>query len=628
MSSTRFCRVPLARTIALGLFAAGAAGLGAQPARAQLADPQGVRLCGAEAKTSEYQALALYETAAGLALLDVPLGELVDELSGYAAKSGGVACAKATPANLAVSFPGQPPALLEGPVSMGLPASTASLSLMDPAICSSYAGTGTGMTLAVTDTNNQLLSLPGWSSLRYDLGTRRFEPSPLAGLRGPLVQCHSFPWTELLLHPPQYGAPGEDFSIFGGSFENRGDLLVEMIDPETGNRTGSLDVTQGVGFSYRLRVTNIGESAVNNVRIREFLPQATLTPTVDGGSWTCTGSAGGCPAASGTGVINMTVPALARDQSLTFEITRSLPGALPGAHSLVAAAAFVDPSHATGGGEKNPADNAQPLVLSVVANQAPSVACTVSTVNLQEDAAPMAASCTATDADGDAVTEMTLVNAAGGTGFAPLNDVVLARDGSTNTWNFTIQPQENLSGTVTLHVRATDELTATTASPTAITVNVAAVNDAPTFTTYATTIVLSPTGAVPTDGDGLSLDDGSAHLVSRTSDCGNAGADGCSISISNFFENIFSGAANEAQTMTGANPLACTTQSGTAVSTAFYTRPGAGPVSGAASDLSWVYSKATTAGTTITCNATFTDSGGAVSAVSTITFIMGPLPPP
>src|SRR5690606_32902261 len=116
-----------------------------------------------EAKSSEYQDLALYQTDAGLALLRVPVDELVDELSGYAAKSGTIGCAKATAANLTVEFPGQPLALLAGSVSIG--GAGTFVDLLDPALCTSYATAGDGMTIHLTDTNGVEQALPGWNAL-------------------------------------------------------------------------------------------------------------------------------------------------------------------------------------------------------------------------------------------------------------------------------------------------------------------------------------------------------------------------------------------------------------------------------------------------------------------------------
>src|SRR5690606_24204511 len=248
--------------------------------------------------------------------------------------------------------------------------------------------------------------------------------------------------------------PGEDFGIFGGSFENRGNLLVEMIDPESGNRVGQLETTQDLPFTYRLRVTNAGESEVAGVRIREFLPKLAFSPVVSDGTWTCTRSAGACPAANGAGPVQVDGLTLARDESITYEITRELPGALPGQLSMVAAAAFVDPSHATAGGEKDPADKAQPLVLSVVANKAPVVACSPATLSaLQEDGAMVPVSCTATDPDGDDVTAMGVNDTGGGASPVALSAVVHAG----GSLSFEVTPKPDASGSTTLHVTAQDE---------------------------------------------------------------------------------------------------------------------------------------------------------------------------
>ena len=619
MSLPRFCRMPLACSLALALVSLGAAAK--ESADANLAQP----LCGAEAKTSEYQDLALYAGAAGLALGELSIEQMVDALTG--AKSLG-ACAKATAANLAVAFPGQPPVLLSGPVTVG--GGGTSISVVEPVLCTSYSSSG--LTINLGDTNGGTSALTGWESIRYDLGTRRFVPVAAQAQNGALVQCHTFPWNQTVSNPPQYGAAGAGERIFRSSFDRTGDLLVEMIDSESGNRIGELEITEGQPFSYRLRVSNVGETTVEGVRIREFVPTQTLTPLVQAGSWSCVRENQASCGDNVPGAIALDGLSIAPGQSYTFDIDRAfaVPLPAPGGLSLVAAAAFVDPGHATGGGEKNLLDNAQALVLSVVANKAPVVSCTPASVTFVEDGAAQVVSCSATDADGDLINPaLAVTNSATGslTDFGPVT-VAVAAGAAADSWELTITPKAEQAGTLNIHAKATDVLGAV-GTPFALPVTVNAANDVPTFTTHSTTVVLSPTGLSPTDANGGSLDDGTVHLVSRGSDCGNSTSDGCTISISNFFAAIDPGAANEASQVVAPNTFTCVTQSGTSVTNAFYTRPNATTVANNAAGISWIYSKAAAADTVITCEVTFSDNGSpvATSLPTTITFSMAPPAP-
>ena len=615
-------RMPIACMLALGLAPVGGTVLAAP---ASDGGAGAVRLCGAEDKTSAYQDLALFESNDGLSLRRIGDAALIDELSG--AKSAG--CSKATAANLAVEFAGQPAALLAGPVSINTTHS--SFAVMDPVLCESYGFGPDSRTVQLTDTNGVQSTLGGFGALRYDLATRRFVQAAADATKGPYATCHSFPWDALLSNPPQYGAAGSSARIFGASFEITGDLLVEMIDPETGNRVGELDVTEGVGFSYQVRVTNVGENTLAGVRIREFLPQATLTPTVDGGSWTCQReTAASC--GSGSGAIGVSDLSIAPGQVYTYTVQRSFSSAATaGASSMVAAAAFVSPVHVTGGAEKRLSDNAQPLVLTVVANQAPSIACTPSNLSganaLAEDGAPVDVSCTATDGDGDAVSSMSLVNAAGGTGFGPVDVSPLVRDGSSNTWTFTVTPRaDENGGPVTLHLRATDEHGAQTPAAYALPVEVAAVNDAPTFSVKHATVTVAADGSDP----GLQF--------AFTPSCSGGN---CEAIIADQFFGFGSGAGNEpGQSVRAHNPLFgriraenCAVEgTGEPASGFFSTYPQFDvtdyqPIADAPK-VSILFQYRQVATGSVYCDFRFEDSGGAVSAPVRVTFTMqAPTPP-
>lgn len=632
MSLPRSCRVPLACSLALGLVSMASAAPASEGASSAS------RLCSAEAKASASQGLALYDTGAGLRLMDVPAADLAAELDGSLAKSGAENCAlKATAANLSVKFPGQVAALTAGGVSFFNPSKT--LDVLDPVLCHSYANAG--LTMALGDTNGAVQTVQGWESIRYDLGSRQVIPTSLKGDSGPLAYCFSFPYTSLVSDPTEFPpAAGNADGIFRGRFESQGDLRVEMLADDTLNTIRRLNVTAGYEFSYKLRVTNVGEGTVAGVAVHEYVPQdagALVQPVVDGGSWTCQReNAAACSTASGNGEIHLTGQMLAPGQSLTFRITRTVPAGTPGEQTLLAAAAFVDPSHASGGGEEKYEDNDASLVVKLLDNQPPTIACVdqaqaalATPVAMGEDGAARTFTCTVTDSDEiDTVASFAVT---GSSSFGPLQSFA-AVDGTAGDgiWTFTLTPKADEFGTANIVLRATDNRGA--ARDLGFAVNVASVNDAPSFDTYATTIVLSPTGAVPTDENGAQIGDAGAHFPTRGPECTNGANDACSISIGNFFEFVDAGPANEVAQTVEANLLNCTSTAGGTVLDMFMALPTASPAGAQASGshfaLGWTYSKSVAQGTTISCEASFVDSGGTSSLPVTITFIMGPLPPP
>lgn len=632
MSLPRICRVPLACSLALGLVSVADAAPRTEGAT------NASRLCSAEAKTSASQGMALYDTGAGLRLMDVPAADLAAELDGSLAKSGAGDCAfKATAANLSVRFPGQPAALTAGGVSFFNPAKT--LDVLDPVLCHSYANGG--LTMALGDTNGAVHSVQGWESIRYDLALRQVVPTALLGDNGPLAYCFSFPYAALVSDPTEFPpAAGNADAIFRGRFESTGDLRVEMLAADTLNSIRRLNATAGYDFSYKLRVTNVGEGTVAGVAVHEFVPLdagAPVQPVVAAGSWTCQrDTAAACSTASGTGEIVLTGQTLAPGQALIFDITRTVPAGVPGEQTMLAAAAFVDPSHATGGGEDDYQDNAASLVVKLLDNQPPTIACVdqaqaalVNPVAMTEDAAARTFTCTVTDSDAIDTVASFAVGAA--SSFGPLQSFATV-DGTVDddTWTFTLTPKADEFGTANIVLRATDNRGA--ARDLGFAVNVGSVNDAPSFDTYATTIVLSPTGGVPTDENGAQVGDAGTHFPTRGPECTNAANDACSISIGNFFEFVDAGPANEVSQTVQANPLNCTSTAGGTVLDTFMALPTASPdgaqASGSHFAFGWTYSKSVAQGTTISCEASFVDSGSTSSLPVTITFIMGPLPPP
>ena len=631
MSSTRIRRVPMARTLAIAC-AGLALATGAAQAEAPVAGAGDIRLCGAGTKSSYVQDLALYQTADGIRLLKIPAAELADELAGV--KSADSACAKATAAGLAVVFPGMPAIPTVSGVTLVRASPTAkNFDILDPVVCASF---GAGAQSLRFGLDNGVTDVAGWESISYDLTTRTIRLNAAQGAHGPLAQCFVFPYETTVESPPAGGPrPSDPDALFGASFENRGDLLVEIVEAGTETRVGQLSVYPDVEFDYDVLVTNFGEAPLEGITVREFLPalprtlgSSQVVAPVEAGDWTCAGAR--CPTASGTGVLSVGGVTLAPGESVRFNLARTVDtGGDTGVLNVAAIAAFVDSQHPTGGSEQNPEDNAVPVVLSVQANQPPSFACTPATVSMSEDAAPVDVSCVLSDAEGDPIAPMNIANAgdAAVTALLEAGPLAVASAGA-DTYDFTVQPKPNANGSVTLQLQTSDGITGT--SQYNLSVNVASVDDAPSFASYATTIVLSPNddGAL-TDGSGAPL--GTAHYFPTLgSDCFDSGNTVCTVtSIANFFEDVQPGPAGEAQTVeTGAFDCSADPDLLALFAQLPAVAPAGAQPAGSSFALGWRHKKNAPAETTVSCNVTFKDSGGTVSAPTVIHFMMGPLPPP
>lgn len=625
MSSTRIRRVPMARTLAIAC-AGLALATGAAQAEAPVAGAGDIRLCGAGSKSSYVQDLALYQTADGIRLLKIPAAELADELAGV--KSADSACAKATAAGLTVVFPGMPAIPTVSGVTLVRASPTAkNFDILDPVVCASF---GAGAQSLRFGLDNGVTDVAGWESISYDLTTRTIRLNAAQGAHGPLAQCFVFPYETTVESPPAGGPrPSDPDALFGASFENRGDLLVEIVEAGTETRVGQLSVYPDVEFDYDVLVTNFGEAPLEGITVREFLPalprtlgSSQVVAPVEAGDWTCAGAR--CPTASGTGVLSVGGVTLAPGESVRFNLARTVDtGGDTGVLNVAAIAAFVDSQHPTGGSEQNPEDNAVPVVLSVQANQPPSFACTPATVSMSEDAAPVDVSCVLSDAEGDPIAPMSIANAgdAAVTALLEAGPLAVASAGA-DTYDFTVQPKPNANGSVTLQLQTSDEVTGT--SQYNLTVNVSAVDDAPTFNVAMSTLNVY--------ADGVDHD---AHYSAPISCAAAISGFNCEASRLQFFTDLSGGPSDEsAQTLTP-------------VLTAFGTVdanhcgvsiPGDGvghffsKLPEMLQDVDGTYairfSYKTTATGSVFCDFRFRDSGGIESAPVRVTFSMQPPPAP
>lgn len=453
-----------------------------------------------------------------------------------AVKAGQACTLLATASGLNVQFPGQGAILLAGPVNYRLNQTPrrAEFALAEPALCESYYTGNDELAIQLTDTNLAVQTLRGFRRIDYAPGTARFVPEAVAGSRGPAVQCYSFPFASLIANPPTVPAPSpvNPDRIFSSGFDDGANLVLQLLTGDGANAIRQLDVTRDQAFEYQIRVTNTGAVPASGVRVREFVPtpsaQPLLSPVVSAGTWTCTTAAGPCSGgASGTGVLNQAGFTLGAGESRTYTLSRTVSTGTATQKTLLAAALFFDPADTVGGGDPVLTDNSAPLVLTLVPNQGPTIACAglTSPVNLNENATPAEYECALTDPEGDPITGF-VVHSNTNTALIPTAGM-LTPAAAPDTWNLRFAPGTDQLGTATVVLRASDnrggnrDLT--------VVVNVNDVNTPPSFTLMSNELRLSPTGGLPRDEEGEPID--SPNVV-RGANCPNQ--DVCTLTFPNF----------------------------------------------------------------------------------------------
>lgn len=279
-----------------------------------------------------------------LGLYDVGGGKLAAD---FVDADAAAKCLKATSGNLALDIGGIDLNLNGSVQYSGLTAGPRRINAttLNPALCESYYGGTAGFGFALRNANNDLLGangvLGGVASLSYDLASGGFVPDLMQATYGPWLRCFDATLPNVLLG-------GTDaHRVFGARFESDADLVVQYLD-QAGAPLASDELLQTIGASsvYKVRISNRGEGAANNVRIREFVPKA-------GGQLDRTMSTGGClrdadnqSCAAADGTLSQDVASLAPGQSVTYTLTRTVAGTTPLAAAggaLTAVAAFVDP---------------------------------------------------------------------------------------------------------------------------------------------------------------------------------------------------------------------------------------------------------------------------------------------
>lgn len=435
-------RVALTASLVIASSAAGAQG---KPAA--IAAP--VPFCTSGISMGQADALGLYEVGDGMLSAD-----LVDA---KAAQS----CLKATQANLTLSI-GQTALNLSGGVQyldIAGPQRRVVANTIDPVLCESYYTGSDNLALTLTNANGEVQGtgnlLRGVNTISYSVQSGGLVPSLAQAGYGPYIACASASTANPILATP---TPDR---VFAARFEESVDLQVEYLDAQ-GSRIETLVQTVNVNSVYKVRVTNRGEATASGVRIREFVPKpaGSLTPSMNMAQGTCVrdADAGNCAAADGT--LRQDVASLAPDASVTYTLNRRVNGsaALPAANgALTSVAAFVDP---TQGYDVNERDNSRSLRIGLTVNGLPVAnAQTLATPEDQAIAIVLAGS----DPESSALSFIA-DNATHGTlsGTAP---------------NVTFTPAADYNGPASFTFTVSDGLA--TSTPATVTINVAAVDDAP-----------------------------------------------------------------------------------------------------------------------------------------------------
>jgi hypothetical protein len=485
----------------------------------------GPLLCAPGQSKAAADGLGWYDTGRGLTLGPVKAGQTCSLL--------------ATGAGLNLQFAGQGALLLAGPVNYRLNQTPrrVDFSLAEPVLCESYSAANNKLALQITDTNGAVQLLRGFNRVDFTPGSSRFLPESVAGTFGPAVQCYAFPFASLIANPPTVPAPlpVDPNRIFGSGFDDSVSLTVELLTGDGALAIRQLDVTRDQPFEYQIRVTNTGAVAASGVRIREFVPTPAttplLSPVVTAGTWSCNQAVAPCiGTASGTGVLNQSGISIPPGQSRVYTLSRTVSSGAPPAKTLLGAAVFFDPEDAVGAGDRLLTDNSAPLVLNLVPNQGPVIACAglPNPVNLNENAPPVEFECALTDPEGDAITGFTVQNNS--------NPAVIPSAGMLTpaaapaTWTLRFAPLTNVLGTTVVTLRSTDDRGGS--RDLTVTVNVNDVNAPPSFSLLTSELRVSPTGGLPRDVAGQPID--SPNVV-RSSNCSTQ--DVCTLTFPDFIRD-------------------------------------------------------------------------------------------
>ncbi|MEZ5465787.1 MAG: Ig-like domain-containing protein [Lysobacteraceae bacterium] len=328
-----------------------------------------------------------------------------------------------------------------------------------PVICESYYNGSAGYMLEARNSNEELLGgssgMRGINSIAYNPTSRTITPNLMQATFGPWISCVS----------KNTANSNPDPVTFSGSFESGPDVHLTYLD-ESGNLldTNTLFATidgPDATLTYRVRLTNRGEVAAQNVRVREYLPleDGALVPTVFPAACQAVGASPACNTDPNSGVWSQNFATLAPGASWEYELTRTVESNQTGAIAETFIAAFVNPDTSN---DYKPANNARQLRIQLQDNALPVVDPKAATT--AEDT-PVAVTFTGTDSDGSIVAWNIASQPSNGT---------LSGSGNSRTYT----PALDFNGVDTFTYRAEDD-DGGLSLPATVTITVTPVNDAP-----------------------------------------------------------------------------------------------------------------------------------------------------
>ena len=384
-------------------------------------------------------------------------------------------CMKLTSAGYSLSLNGLGLTVVSGggnPVSYLGSDRSLTLDTASPVLCESYFTGSSGYKVSATNSNDELLGgatgLKGVSSLAYNPGNGVITPNLMAANFGPWINCVS----------KNTANTRGDATTFSGSFESGPDIHVAYLDeagnPLAGNEVFATIDGASATVSYKVRITNRGDSAVTGIRLREYLPKTggAIVPTVtasgclnDAGSPNCAADAYGAlslnfsslpaPGAGPAGEDN----SLAPGESVTYRLTRTVNSSSAGAVAETFVAAFVNPDTTN---DFRPSNNARQLRIVLQDNALP--VADVKSVLTDEDTS-VGVTFTGSDSDGTVVGWNVASQPAHGT---------LTGSGNARTYT----PAADFNGNDSFTYRAVDDDGGQSA-PATVNITVTPVNDAP-----------------------------------------------------------------------------------------------------------------------------------------------------
>lgn len=411
---------------------------------------------------------------------------------------------KATAANLKVRFPGNTQdILLTGPVAYNVLTREVGFGIVEPALCESFYPIDSAplLQIALTDPDGSTQTLAGINGLEYALpSTARFTPTSASATYGDWVQCHAIPYSTLVNNAPDVPAPGVNVDpgnpdlIFADGMEtpaSNADLRIEILDDGERFLTRNIQAYIDQPFQYAVRVRNVGNATATGVRLREFTPNAAVVsppvpmqPRVTIGAWTCQNDAEqSC--GTGSGELDVASISLAAGSYRDYTVTREVVTANVGDKVAISTALFFAPNDEVSKGDVSSEDNVASAIVNLVANAGPTISCVnadliplESPLALTEDDGAREYDCTLADAEDDPIASFEANSS---------NDDLIPTAGmlvgAGNSWELIVRPTAEMSGSAVITLTATDARGASRNMQ--FTVNVADVNDPPSFAFYS-----------------------------------------------------------------------------------------------------------------------------------------------